>query len=239
MTKTRILRHVAAALLTVATLGASAAAASATTATGAAHPTTVKPDDSGVWTVENGPVAYYNSPSTRVTVSGGQFSNGEQVDLMCYEFGGPAGPYGNTLWYETFTSDAAFVFINDHYLSTPGTAANPDPQGTPCRTAGSGDVSPGGPYYTAVGSAVWSNEPNASSQYKAGFGFNNGDTMSLYCYAYGGPAGPYNNVLWYYAEDTNTQTYGWVNDHYLSTPDTAANPVPESWSCVQADDYGF
>lgn len=63
--------------------------------------------------------------------------------------------------------------------------------------------------------------------------------MSLYCYAYGGPAGPYGNVLWYYAEDLNTQTFGWVNDHYLSTPDTAANPVPESWSCVQADDSGF
>jgi hypothetical protein len=42
---------------------------------------------------------------------------------------------------------------------------------------------PGGPYYSAVGSAVWSNEPNASSQYNAGFGFGNGDTASLYCYA--------------------------------------------------------
>jgi len=46
-------------------------------------------------------------------------------------------------------------------------------------------------------------------------------------------------VLWYLAEDMNNQTFGWVNDHNLCTPDTAANPVPETWSCMQAYDAGL
>lgn len=212
-------------------VGASAPAQAASNPTPAVHSAAVRPQDGGVWTVVNGPVVWYNSANaSRDANPSGSFTNGEQLDLACYEFGGPAGPYGDPLWYLTYTGQG-FEFINDHYLNTPGTAAHPSPQGLPCFGPGYGDAYPFGPYYSAVGSAIWSNEP--STGFNTDFGFGNGDQMSLYCYTYGGAAGPYNNILWYLADDTTNHTYGWVNDHYLSTPDTAANPIPEAPPCSQ------
>jgi hypothetical protein len=110
------------------------------------------------------------------------------VTLNCYYWGTPAGPYGNTLWYEAET-DTQFPIdglINDHYLNTPDTAANSQPQTAHCP-------------------------------------FGAGTGMGL--------AYPYGNILWYLGEDITNDTYGWINDHYLSTPGTAANPQPQTGSC--------
>ncbi|GAB3189032.1 hypothetical protein GCM10027259_59120 [Micromonospora palomenae] len=47
----------------------------------------------------------------------------------------------------------------------------------------------------------------------------------------GAPAGPYNNTLWYHAYDWQRGTHGWINDHNLNTPGTAANPQPQTEKC--------
>jgi hypothetical protein len=59
----------------------------------------------------------------------------------------------------------------------------------------------------------------------------NGQSVTLTCYYWGDAAGAYNNELWYSAYDVNTGTRGWINDHYLNTPDTAANPIYETPRC--------
>jgi hypothetical protein len=62
-------------------------------------------------------------------------------------------------------------------------------------------------------------------------GVNNNDTIGLACYYFGHATGPYGNTLWYLAEDISNNTYGWINDHYLNTPGTAANPDPQTPIC--------
>lgn len=69
------------------------------------------------------------------SIPGWGFYTGDTIELACWTFGGPAGPYGNTLWYiarnDSRPGDGE-GYINDHYLNTPGTAANPQPQGPEC-----------------------------------------------------------------------------------------------------------
>jgi hypothetical protein len=102
-----------------------------------AYSAVAHPEDGGVWTVVNGPVVYYNSANaSRDSNPNGSFTDGERIDLQCYEFGGPAGPYGDPLWYLTYTSQG-YEFINDHYLNTPDTAANPVPETWSCAQAAS------------------------------------------------------------------------------------------------------
>ncbi|MER7645171.1 hypothetical protein [Streptomyces sp. NPDC126522] len=57
----------------------------------------------------------------------------------------------------------------------------------------------------------------------------NGTNVTLVCYYYGAPAGQYGNTLWYMAAFNGTA--GWINDHNLNTPGTAANPQPQSSHC--------
>jgi len=45
----------------------------------------------------------------------------------------PGGPYGNTLWYYAADVDNnTHGWINDYYLTTPGTATAPQPQTGHC-----------------------------------------------------------------------------------------------------------
>jgi hypothetical protein len=183
--------------------------------------------NAGPWEVVNSPETYDSSPNR-------SYSNGvsvpSSVTLNCYFFGAPAGSYGNTLWYEvgSFTND----WINDHYLSTPGTAANPQPQTRHCPDTATTGVFIYGPSYTAVNSPVnWGNSPSLSWDVSS-LTVNNGDTIDLSCYYFGAPTGPYGNTLWYYAYDQNNNTDGWINDHYLNTPGTAANPQPQTQHCI-------
>jgi hypothetical protein len=90
--------------------------------------------------------------------------------------------------------------------------------------------------FTAVnadGGVYWRNSPNWSDTDQIpGYGFYNGDQMYLVCYSYGGAVAPYGNTLWYFAyDDSRGDTAGWVNDHFLNTPGTAASPQPQTGHC--------
>lgn len=107
--------------------------------TAQAAPEAVHPSASIVYTAvdADGGVYWRYSPYWPDTdaVPGQGFYTGNQIELKCWVFGGPAGPNNNTLWYlatnVTHPGDGS-GYINDHYLNTPGTAANPQPQGTQC-----------------------------------------------------------------------------------------------------------
>jgi hypothetical protein len=176
-------------------------------------------------------VAFRGSPNWNFPTSTG-FTNGDSIGLDCYEFGGPAGPYGNTLWYDATDNVNGYSgWINDHYLSTPGTAANPQPQTAECLPSGYGGQFASGPTYQVVGAAssqYFDNSPKSGDYTGSDGYYDNGDSVQLYCFEYGAPTGPYGNPLWYIAYDGARGTFGWINDHYLNTPDTAAHPVPET-----------
>ncbi|WP_019630406.1 hypothetical protein [Actinomadura atramentaria] len=99
------------------------------------------------------------------------------------------------------------------------------------------------PIFTVVnadGGVYWRNSPNWSDTSRIpGWGVYNGDRLALNCYAYGGAVAPYGNTLWYYAVDLSrgpvdqygNHPSGWVSDHYLNTPGTAANPQPQTLPC--------
>lgn len=243
MKLTRLTRTGALALaaLAAAVLGASSASARTVAAPlydtvlhapRAADPGAVRPDTGGFSTVSAG--TWSNSPSAS-DLSGYGFPANDPVYLGCYEFGGAAGPYGNTLWYWAGDNSGVNGWINDHYLNTPGTAANPQPQTGECEPASSGNPFSPPPYtlqFNAVGSAAWSNSPSASDL--SGYGFGNGNPIDLQCWEYGGPDGPYGNTLWYWAQDPANNTYGWISDHNLTTPGTAAHPQPQGWECDPA-----
>lgn len=113
--------------------------------------------------------------------------------------------------------------------ATPATAYPPPANATAVATA---DVvgTDGGVYWR---SGPW----EAAYQAIPGYGEYDGYTVTLDCWAYGDPVGPYGNRLWYYAEQWSPQPAavgdgrGWINDHYLDTPDTAANPQPIGAEC--------
>jgi hypothetical protein len=193
------------------------------------------------WTAVGAPgaVSFRNSPNWNDVGDVGGFVNGQIVELSCYEFGGPAGPYSNTLWYIAYDeSTNAVGWINDHYLNTPGTAAAPQPQAGVCDDTsgyGVGDNNYSGAVFSAVnaaGTVAWRNFPNWN--HSSNIGFGNGDAIDLGCYTYGGVAGPYDNTLWYHAYDRSRNSYGWINDHNLNTPGTAAAPRPQTWECAPA-----
>jgi hypothetical protein len=167
-----------------------------------------------------GSASWRSSPSWN-SPSWGGFWNGETLYLGCYLYGGPVGPYGNTLWY--FVPDTG-GWINDHYLDTPGTAAQPQPQTYECGAPGDDSVQADRDFH-ALGSTNWRSSPNWKFPTWNGFWY--GETVHLGCYVYGGPAGPYGNTLWYYVPDAGA----WINDHYLDTPGTAANPQPQTQLC--------
>lgn len=184
----------------------------------------------GTWQVENSPGSYDSSPNPSHS-NGVAVANGRCLSLDCYYYGAPAGPYGDPLWYEVGFD----YWINDHYLNTPGTAANPQPQGSHC-WPGSGSSAGGegvgyGPTFKAENSpAHWGNSPTLARDV-SGTGIGNGNAIGLDCYYYGNAAGPYGNTLWYLAEDISNNTYGWINDHYLNTPGTATSPQPQTGHC--------
>lgn len=117
----------AAALSTVAGI-AEAAPALHTTPNSAPVFTAVDADGGVYW-------RYLPYWSDSQNIPGWGFYTGNQIQLACWTTGGPAGPYGNTLWYLaanlTHPADGQ-GYINDHYLNTPGTAGNPQPQGDRC-----------------------------------------------------------------------------------------------------------
>lgn len=199
----------------------------------AARPDSMRPlYDYGPWTVENSPGHWFSSPNPNHHTSSA-LPNGTAVTLICYYWGAPAGPYGDTLWYQAQT-DAQFPIeglINDHYLNTPGTAANPQPQAPHCQYGAGGGMLAYSKKFTAENSpGTFGNSPTAARD-MSGITVHNGNTIGLTCYWYGNPAGPYGNTLWYLADDLTTGTYGWINDHYLNTPGTAASPQPQTMSC--------
>jgi hypothetical protein len=231
----RFARTAALALAAVTAAAGSLAAAGPATATqagpGAARPAY----DYGPWTVENSPGNWENFPDTYSAGAG--LGNTTSVYLECYFYGQAEGPYGNTLWYLAMTENGAQSgWINDHYLSTPGTAAAPEPQVPHCaHTAGTGLLQNSGKTFDVTGSpGNWGNSPTAGNDV-SGYGITNGDPVELLCYLEGAETGPYDNTLWYFALDTTTghQSFGWINDHYLNTPDTAANQILEASACVE------
>lgn len=178
------------------------------------------------------PVNYRKHPNWSYPDSD-TFRNGDVLWLGCYFIGAPAGPNNNPLWYHANnTWDGGLGFVNDRYLNTPGTATSPQPQAEPCMPAGEGRIYADSAVYTAVNApstVLFGNHP--SKMWSAGHGFINGDTMELTCHFFGAPAGPYNNTLWYMAYDRQRSTHGWINDHNLNTPGTAANPQPQTPAC--------
>ena len=98
---------------------------------------------------------------------------------------------------------------------------------------------PGGTYCTwsvtsaADGGIYWRSEPDWNTPVQTpGTGVYPGDSVYLFCYAWGSAVAPYGNTLWYFAEnDSRGGTQGWVNDHFLDTPGTAANPQPQTGEC--------
>lgn len=190
--------------------------------------------NSGPWRVVNAPqpVEYRDHPHWNYPIPGATFVNDDEFELICYIFGAPAGPNNNRLWYSVYLWPGGLL-INDRYLNTPGTAASPQPQGEPCKPAGGGFWGGSGIFYQAVnapGTVTWGNHP--SNAWKAGFGFGTGDSMELDCYMFGEPSGPHGNRLWYFANDHTRHTHGWINDHHLNTPGTAANPQPQGYACM-------
>lgn len=193
------------------------------------------------FTAVNAPstVDFRSSPNWNYAGSTG-FLAGDQMGLVCWEYGGSAGPYANTLWYEAVDyTRGGSGWVNDHYLSTPGTAAAPQPQGNECSPSGYGNFPyhyPAGPTFTVVNtgsngntSGTFSNSPNPNDYNSTSGFYIEGDAVQLYCYEYGAAVGQYGNQLWYLAEDqAHGGTYGWINDHYLNTPGTAANPMPQT-----------
>ena len=87
------------------------------------------------------------------------------------------------------------------------------------------------------GGVYWRWGPwSAAYQAISGYGEYDGYAVTLDCWAFGDPVGPYGNRLWYYAEQWSPQPAvgdgrGWINDHYLDTSDTASNPQPIGPEC--------
>lgn len=87
------------------------------------------------------------------------------------------------------------------------------------------------------GGVYWRWGPwNAANEGIAGYGEYDGYSVALDCWAWGDAVGPYGNHLWYYAEQFSPQPpvgdgAGWISDHYLNTPGTAANPQPIGPRC--------
>lgn len=97
-------------------------------------------------------------------------------------------------------------------------------------------VADAGPTYNVVnadGGVYWRNSPNWNDTNRiTGQGVYNGDQLDLKCWEYGTSAGSYSpNPLWYYAYSYTRNQWGWVNDHYLTTPGTAASPQPQGYPC--------
>ena len=73
---------------------------------------------------------------------------------------------------------------------------------------------------------VWfRNSPTLSDTNEVtGFGVYAGDSVQLICYAFGGPVGPYNDSLWYYADNltgplvstAGLPNIGYLNAHYIN-----------------------
>jgi len=221
----------------LALISASLAVGSSAALAGATHPSSTssitsrsiaeQPMTGRLWTVVNSPGYLDSSPNPSFQTSA-KVSNGTQLILGCYLYGAPAGPYGNTLWYQLQFN----LWINDHYLNTPGTAAKPEPQTQHCGGAGTDGVSdPYAPQVKAINNpAYWGNSPTFARDV-SGVRITNGDTIQLGCYNYGAKTGPYGNYLWYYAYDSVNHTYGYINDHYLNTTDTANEPDPLTGRC--------
>lgn len=234
------MRHIKALRRAAAVLaGAAAAATALLSVTAPAHAATPASLNggysfsSGPWHTLNSPGSWANSP-TLATDLGGGLGNNYLVYLACYYYGAAEGPYGNTVWYLAANDKATVGFINDHFLDTPGTAANPQFQTPHCASAGYGSGYQSSVLFHATGSpGVFDNSPSQADA--SGIPVANGDTLQLVCYYRGAPSGAYNNTLWYMAQDTTAHngqlSYGFINDHFLDTPDTAANPVFETPHC--------
>lgn len=101
------------------------------------------PSDGGVWTAVDAAGGVYwrddHEQDTAIVWPGHGIYTGDQLILLCWKWGGP-GPTGNHLWYQASNSSRNVDpsgsleggWVNDHYLSTPGTAINPEPQGPEC-----------------------------------------------------------------------------------------------------------
>ncbi len=88
----------------------------------------------------------------------------------------------------------------------------------------------------ADGGLYWRSSPDMNTAIaQPGVGVYTGDGVALDCYAYGGPGGPYGDRLWYWGEEYNGfgSGQGWITDHYLTTPGTAANPQPQGPRCAR------
>jgi hypothetical protein len=107
----------------------------------------------------------------------------------------------------------------------------------PATAATAPHVAPRAVVYTAVdadGGVYWRYLPTWSdTQSISGWGFYTGNQIELACWVTGGPAGPNNNTLWYLAENLThpEDGQGYINDHYLNTPGTAASPQPQGDRC--------
>jgi len=229
--RSRLRFGAAAVSMIVCVAGVAALASGAHAQATTAHPAIpgpalrVHPDRS--WGVVNDPGTFDSSPNR-------SYSNGQsvpsQVTLTCYYFGAPAGPYGNTLWYQVGSNNYS-NWINDHYLDTPGTAADPEPQAPHCPLKAEKGALINVPEFLAENSPPGMGNSPTYAWEDSSYAVHNGDEVALSCYVFGNATGPYGNTLWYWASDEVTDSMGWINDHYLNTPGTAANPQPQMPHC--------
>ncbi|HEY9335428.1 MAG TPA: hypothetical protein VIQ79_13430 [Kribbella sp.] len=63
-----------------------------------------------------------------------------------------------------------------------------------------------------------------------GYGAPAGGTVTVYCFVFGDPVGPYNNRLWHLVSYLGHNFY--APDRYLSTPTVTTNvPPPDEYGC--------
>jgi hypothetical protein len=92
----------------------------------------------------------------------------------------------------------------------------------------------------ADGGVYWRSAPGQPYYLEQpGHGVYTDDQIRLEDWLIGEP-GPTGNPLWYWAEDlsrnlqpTGDHEMGYINDHYLNTPGTAASPQPQGQECPQ------
>lgn|GEM_PF-3810812 len=86
---------------------------------------------------------------------------------------------------------------------------------------------------------VWfrNSSHQADTNRETGFGVYAGEQMSVDCYSWGDPVGPYNNHVWYRGLDVSRpivnghSNYGYMNTHYVNDGMTADHAYPGIPSC--------
>ena len=93
------------------------------------------------------------------------------------------------------------------------------------------------PVINADGGIYYRNSPHwGDTSQTPGVGVYNGDQVRLICGAWGDAVGPYSNRWWHYVTNLTRPSIGngWVNDHFVNTPNSANQPTPGEPVCGSA-----